>query len=244
MPGWSLHKAGRGNAQLRIAYGTKEHSPEVAVLHTNDSYFRLSYGPECGWGTSIVTMPIFWSRGKLHQGMKVGVEWATISDTLILTLNGKHKTLHITQTITLQPPEVRWIAARVYARTSGSLELDSRPGDAFKPVFLSSMHISDLDWDCQSALVADDRLDIPSAGSLMPSNAETAVRRFGLVGGTSRWKKNGPTISVELDEPLPVRGWVTKSTNPNGDNVGLWAAADTVLPSWSYTIHAHAGLLP
>jgi len=243
MPEWSLHYAGRANAQLRIAYGTKDHSPQYAVLHTNDSYFRLSYGPDCGWGTSIVTMPIFWCGGKLHQGVRVGVDWTTKGDTLVLTSTAKYKSLQMEQIITLRPPSGQSIAARVEARTTGNLELDPRPGEAFKPVFLSSMHISDLDWDCHSALVADNILNVRDAGFVVPSN-DAAIRKFGLLGGTSRWKKNSPTIAVELDEPLPVRGWVTKSTNPNGDNVGLWAAADTVLPSWSYTIHAHAACSP
>jgi len=189
-------------------------------------------------------MPIFWSGGKLHQGIKVGVEWSVSDDTLVLTSTGKYKSLHVSQTITLLPPVCQSLVVKVEARTSGNLELDSRPGEAFKPVFLSSMRISDLDWDCRSALVAEETMGIPNAGFVGSTGAATGIRRFGLLGGTSRWKKNGPTIAIELDEPMTVRGWVTASKNPNDDNVGLWAASDAVLSSWSYTIRADAGLSP
>src|SRR5665213_391112 len=118
MPKWSLHYAGKANSELRIGYGTKKHSPQYAVLHTNDSYFRLSCGPECEWGTSVVTMPIFWSGGQLHQGIKVAVNGSVTGDTLVLMLSGKFKSLQVSQSIALMPPVRQSLAARVEARTT------------------------------------------------------------------------------------------------------------------------------
>jgi len=43
--------------------------------------------------------------------------------------------------------------AKVNASTSGSVLIDSRPGEAFKPVFLSSMRVSDTQWDARAAVV-------------------------------------------------------------------------------------------
>ena len=37
---------------------------------------------------------------------------------------------------------------------------------------------------------------------------------------------------------MDITGWVTESTDPNDDNVGLWAAADEVLDSWEYVIYS------
>jgi len=189
-------------------------------------------------------MPIFWSGGNLHQGSKVDVEWSVVEGVLVLKSTGQCKSLRVSQTIMLRPPAHESMVARVEARTHGSIELDRKPGETFKTVFLSSMHISDLDWDCRSAFVEEDPVHIPSNGFIVPACPTVEARRFGLLGGTSRWKKNGPTVSIELDEPMTVAGWVTSSKDPNDDNIGLWAATDAVLPSWSYTIRADAGFSP
>ena len=57
-----------------------------------------------------------------------------------------------------------------------------------------------------------------------------------LAGGTSDWKANAPTVQIVLEKPLHITGWVTAATNPDGDNVGFWAASNSVLPEWAYTI--------
>ena len=43
---------------------------------------------------------------------------------------------------------------------------------------------------------------------------------------------------MTLDQARPITGWVTASADPNDDNVGLWASADTVLGSWEYELVA------
>lgn len=233
---WSYSYGGKSDSELRIAYGTQSHSPQYAVLHLNDSYLRLTNGPECGWGTSVVTMPVYWSGGKNHQGVKIHVEAAVQGDNLVVQSNGMSNTLQNSTTIEFYPPLDGLIAARVKTRTIGTLALDDRIGEAFKPVFLSSMHISDLNWDCSSAFIADDTVQLPKSGFIVPPSMERCVKTFGLNGGTSRWKKNAPTVTIELEQPMAVAGWVAGSKNPNGDNVGLWAASNEVLPFWSYTI--------
>ncbi len=44
-----------------------------------------------------------------------------------------------------------------------------------------------------------------------------------------------PTVEIMLDQSRQITGWATSSNDPNDDNIGLWAATDTVLPTWSYT---------
>jgi hypothetical protein len=128
------------------------------------------------------------------------------------------------------------IAAQITTTVQGTLPLAQRPGDAFKPVMLSSMHISRAHWDTQAALAGGRTFPIPEQGWIVPS--PVAAARFGLQGGRSSWQAHAPTIEVVLQRPLPITGWVTASHDPNDDNVGWWAAADQVVPAWSYTVRA------
>ena len=103
---------------------------------------------------------------------------------------------------------------------------------------LSSMHISSTQWDSQAAFIGTQTYSFPSSGWIIqpPLTAQT----FGLQGGTSTWKTNAPTIEVNLDQGRQITGWVTQSSDPNGDNVGFWCATDNVLPSWSFKVIAKA----
>lgn len=80
--------------------------------------------------------------------------------------------------------------------------------------------------------------NLPSSGWVIyPARSASC---FGLIGGTSSWKTNAPTVEVVLRQPKPsqVTGWVTYSTNPNDDNVGFWAASSQVLREWQYILRA------
>lgn len=233
---WHVYRGGKADSEVRIAYGSGPHRPQYASLQTKDSYMRLNSGPDSGWGTSIVTMPIFWSDGKNHQGTPVAVEWVTRGDNLLLMVTGTSGKLETHVTLTIRPPLVSSVSVRVAAEASGTLSLDDRPGEAFKPVFLSSMHISDLNWDTCGVFVGDCRFNFPGSGYIVAPDPPVLASTFGLYGGNSQWKKNAPTVTIDFDRSMQVAGWQTRSKNPNGDNVGIWAAADTVLPSWTYDI--------
>jgi len=87
------------------------------------------------------------------------------------------------------------------------------------------------------AYMDDVQYDIPSSGWII--NPPTTGSIFGLKGGSSPlWEPNKPTIEISLDQDFQVTGWVTASTDYNDDNVGFWAATNSVLSSWQYTITA------
>jgi len=132
--------------------------------------------------------------------------------------------------------------AQVAMNVTGGAQLDNRPGEALGPVMLSSMHISDDMWDAESAYVETQDLAIPGNGWIV--QPPVSGRTFGLEGGTSLWKANAPTIEVILEQSTPVTGWVASSADPNDDNVGFWAASDTVLTNWQYTIIAKSAGAP
>jgi hypothetical protein len=128
------------------------------------------------------------------------------------------------------------LSATISINVDGNLELDNRPGEAFKPVMLSSMHISANMWDTKLAYVDSQSFEVPEEGWIIQPPTEGRV--FGLQGGTSDWKTNAPTIEVTLDEPMQITGWVTPSSDPNDDNVGFWAASDQIIQSWRYKVIA------
>ncbi len=230
---WSTSTSG---SLLQFNYGSGGNTPQYGVLDLTSSYFRMNYGPASGWGTSILTMPSYWSGGSLFQGTAVVASTQVVGANLVLTVDGTSNSLHTHETITIAPPSGNAITAQVAATTSGTVALDNRPGEAFKPVFLSSMHESPTSWDASSAYVGSTTYGFPSGGWIVSPSPVISGTVFGLLGGTSAWKTNAPAVQITLSSPMQVAGWVTTSSNPNDDNVGLWAASNTVLSSWNYGI--------
>ncbi|GEM_PF-2377827 len=235
--GWIVRYNAANANILESYYGAVESFPQYAALHIDSSYLRLVYGPESGWGTSAVLMPSFWENGVYHQGAPISVNWTNIGNVLVISFTGTISNLKVTKgEIRLSPPAQNQITAQVTVNTSGSVQLDSRPGEAFKPVMLSSMHISDTQWDSQSAYIGSQVFLFPTSGWIV--NSPTTGTVFGLTGGTSSTKTNAPTIEINLDASRQITGWVTQSSNTNDDNIGFWAATDQVLSSWQYTVTA------
>jgi hypothetical protein len=233
LPSWAVVQ--RGNV-LAIHYGSGTHMPQYAALHTDSSYFRLIYGPDSGWGTSVVLLPSFWSHGTYFQGAPITTSWRTDANDLVISFSGTVSTLSASGEVRLAPPGPDSASAVVSVTATGTLSVDRRPGEAFKPLMLSSMQVSPSQWDAHSAFVENQVYQIPDGGWII--EPPQPGRRFGLEGGTSNWKTNSPTVTVVLDTERQVSGWVTSTNNPNHDNLGVWPASEEVLPSWKYTIVA------
>jgi len=229
---WSFSRNGQ---VLEIAYGQGTAYPQYGALHLDSSFFRLNYGPGSGWGTSVVLMPAFWENGRYFQGANISANVTESDDeTPVIDFSGQISGLSVTGKIRLSPPANNTISTHVSINTTGTVNLDNRHNEAFKPTLLSSMHISDTHWDASDAFVDDTSYAIPAQGWVL--QPPITSQKFGLIGGTSNWKTNAPTVGITLDRLLPVTGWVTSSNDPNDDNFGLWATTDTVLPSWEYVI--------
>jgi hypothetical protein len=230
---WSVRR--NGNV-LEISYGRGTDFPQYAALHLDSGYFRMIYGPDSGWGTSVILIPAFWSGGVYYQGTPVTVSTHTEGKELVVLFEGTISGLDVNGRILISPPANNSVTAMVSVTVNGDVVLDNRPGEAFKPVMLSSMHISSDMWDAESAYVDSQSLAFPQSGWIV--QPVITGSEFGVKGGTSTWKTNAPTVGVILDREMDITGWVTESNDPNDDNVGLWAASDTVLDSWGYTITA------
>jgi len=221
---------------VEVAYGSEDDFPQYAALHLESGYFRMNYGPGSGWGTSVILLPPFWEKGIYYQGAPISYTWKTEGSDLLLSFAGNISNLNISGNIRIAPPSQNLLLATIRVNVDGNVELDNRPGEAFKPVMLSSMHISTNMWDTQLTYVASQSFEIPEEGWIIQPPAQGRI--FGLKGGSSDWKTNAPTIEVTLDEPMQITGWVTPSSDPNGDNVGFWAASDQIIQSWRYKVIA------
>jgi hypothetical protein len=230
---WSIRLTG---GLLEIAYGYGTSFPQVAVLDTLSGYFRMIYGPAAGWGTSVVLTPSFWSGGRYYQGSPVTGSLGLDGPDLVIAFSAVIGGITATGEVRLEKPGPDRLRATVTATASGSVVIDNRPGEAFKPLTLSSMQVSPTLWDTRRAVVNGNAHLFPEEGWVLHPAQE--AQAFELVGGTSDWKVNAPTIGVSLEQPLSVTGWVTRSTDPNDDNIGFWAASDRVLPTWRYILTA------
>ena len=234
-PTWKID---RSRGTLRIGYGRLRDYPQYAVLHLKSSYLRAVYARHAGWGTSCILMPAFWTEQRYYQGAPVEVQTTIDEPDLLLAFRGTIGGLRVNGEIRLNPPQNRELAARVSVFTQGTVNLADRPDDAFKPAMLSSMHVSTDRWDAAWAFADGERMPFPENGPLdTPGNP---VRRWGVEGGSCRWKRAAPRVEVTMDRPRPVNGWCTKSENPNHDNVGVWAVTSHVLESW----HCRLRFLP
>jgi uncharacterized protein YjbI with pentapeptide repeats len=221
--------------------------------------------PQSGWGTSLILLPALWSQTSCSQskgycqGAPVSVSYQIASgqytlitadipigqvadQNLILSIQGTIAGLQVTSQVNLSPPAPKKpISAYITTQVKGNVVLDTnQPSGSFEPIVLNSMHISSTQWDSQRAYAEAQFFDLPFPGDtwIIQPPAITPHQKFGLLGGTSSWKTNAPSVEVQLEQPLamPVTGWVTKSSNPDEDNVGFWCASNKVLPSWSYTL--------
>jgi hypothetical protein len=218
---------------FEVSYGGNFDFPQYAALHTESAFLRLNYGKLSGWGTSIVLLPSFWSAGRYYQGAPIKTSWRTEDSDLVFAFTGLIGGLLVDGQILLEPPAANLISGTVILFFQGGIDLDRRAGEAFKPVVLSSMHTSANYWDARFAQVGPYMFRIPVDGWITSSDIRS--RFFALKGGSSLWKTNAPTVEIVLKDELQIAGWKAQSSNPNDDNVGLWAASDEVLTFCQYS---------
>jgi hypothetical protein len=230
---WSV--SWRGHV-LEAGFGHGSHFPQYVAFHADSGFLRLNGGPGSDWGTSIVVLPSFWENGRYHQGGPVSVASEVRQSSLILSFAGSLSGLRILGEVHLREPAVDCIACDVRVEVEGEVRLDRQRGEAFKPVFASSMHISDELWDVASIGIDSRRFAMPTGGWIVEPGVEG--RRIVLHGGSSRWKRRAPSLEIEFDDCMDAAGWKTPSSDPDHDNIGVWAAADRVLPGWHYVIRA------
>ena len=208
-------------SSLRLAAG--QNLPQYGVLYTSSTqggYLRLVYGPTGGWGTSIILSPSFWtSDGVYHQGTALNNVHTQINcSTIQLSFDETLAGLSFSGILNIDPPANNQVTAHVSMTTSNTVTLaTNRPGEAFKPVALSTMFDSTTVWDSQSAIIGSTTSPlVATSGWIVPS--PIAATHFGLVGGPSLHglNANTPTITIDLagvSSPV-VTGWIAPTQIP------------------------------
>ncbi len=230
---WSVTHKGH---IIEVGYGCGSTFPQYAALHTDCGFLRLNYGPDSAWGTSIALLPALWVAGTYYQGAPITVASRNKGKHLLVLFTGSIADLRVHGHIRLIPPAPDLIHATVMVTVDGNVKVDHRPGEAFKPVSLSSMHISADLWDARFAQIDSRAFPIPAGGWLI--QPPTVGRRFSLRAGSSTWKTNAPSVEILLDEDRDITGWKADSSDPDDDNLGFWAATDHVLRLWQYAVIA------
>ena len=236
---WSWEKNGD---MLEIAYGNEVTGwPQMAVIHLDTGALRMVYGPDSGWEPTVYIPPSLWTEengGETHYlGAPVSATVETVDGDLLVELDGAIGGLDFASHFLFSPPANDRFEASANVWTSGEVTLADRPSEAFKPVHVASMFISETEWDSQAIRIDEHNYTIPLSGWVVPEPGASGDA-FTLVGGSSEWKPNAPSITVLLDRPMDLQGWVTESTDPNDDNVGFWCATGTVLDAWEYEVIA------
>jgi hypothetical protein len=230
--------ADESNNPIVLGFGSGASFPQFAAIDASSSYARFVYGPSAGWGTSIILAPSFWTSDEIyHQGTPIDVQNQIACDHIQLTFSGTIAGLAFTGTLQIDPPADDRLVAHVQVTTTGVVSLaGDQPSQTFKPLMFSTMHESDTRWDASSVLIGANSYSIPLDGWLVPS--PISATHFGVIGGTSAWKTNAPTVVIDLAgvSSPQVTGWMTPSSDPNDDNGSLWAATTEVPSSWSYDI--------
>lgn len=201
-----------------------------------NGYFRLT-PPDTVWGTSFVT-PGYWADGRQHITLITDATYSTDEEGR-LTVKGRLDSPHVSAndwTWTFRPSDPSGgvetgLAFTLKANREFALDPDrADSGEAMKIAQFSSMNIGS-DWDADGVTAGD------RSGSLARADArvfdwpvplgrgqEVVLANDGL----SRPRQT-PTTFFRVDKspgPLLVQGWVTRSNDPNDDNVGVWLAWD------------------
>jgi hypothetical protein len=242
-------------------YGTGGPAPQYVALRLDrGAYLRLNCGPGTSWGTSAALLPIPWLRGANgadHLGQILQWDAWQEEEDLVIKFQGSSSGLDSDGTARIALAGNYAVMAYVAVRTSGTLDLEPlRADQAFKYAFLSSMKVSDQEWDAAAAYVGGRLYPIPSQDPdaiIVPLG--TPGNRFGVLGGESHWqsgKGTGPVPGVEVfsQKPMACGGFLTRkieekgnetvvrwrTVNHDDDNVGVWASSPYVLSEWSYVL--------
>jgi hypothetical protein len=162
--------------------------------------FRV-VAPKTNWGTTVVLFPIFILEG--YQTYPLG--GGRIMDCEVEAVREDKLNLHLYFTcpkhtpifnsvilLTFSPPQngtisvdVRTLLSPINKSHPVTLDLNRKPGEAFKPIELRSMCVSSDTFDCKSAYNGKDYSEMPINGGFIWSEG-TRGNRLTLDGGITK----------------------------------------------------------
>jgi len=230
---WKLFKKA-GALDIAHEAGTKYR--RHATLDLRESHFRMKPEFDSGRAASALLLPSFWEDDSLRRGAPITAIAKHEGADLLITIGGNISRLQARGQIRLASPQSDSLLATVTMHVTGNLQLDRRPNEAFKPLVLSAAQISSERRRASAAHVGSRRFPLPASGWIIQTPEIGSI--FGLLEGTLTSSALAYTLEARMTGPRPITGWVAPVQNSQSVDVELWAASDSVINAWQYTLVA------
>jgi uncharacterized protein YjbI with pentapeptide repeats len=238
---------------LLIAYNAGSLLPPYGQLDLTTSELQLTSGPLGNWGTAVVLFPALWSKTSCPTDYCETAPVTGIAGdqnlldprSFSLSVSGSIAGIAIRAHLTFHQPADMAIVVAIDVQASSPVPvvLDQKTtsgvtllSEAFKPVVLRAMHDTSDQWNAQAAIFGE---QLPSPLPLNGRTIPTNVTTFGLTGGTSSVVTNAADVTVTINDlQVAVTLEVKPGSDPQVDNVSMWAGVDHLPGAWDYQVRA------
>jgi len=227
--------------------------PQVAAIYAS-GYIRLKEcrEPDINFGTSFVLGPGYWEGSNYYHNVTIKEIRINSSKPFEIRIKAILPHFNVTYDIEMFEPNnesMKMHVCQIYECTKQLTLNDFRlkKQEGFKIVQLSSMYINETHHDSDGAKYIDEE------GKLIAKRFEDlktsqfifdVPKKFGdnwlecTHSDDYGWQGNTPNCIISLDNLSLARectpqGWITITSNPNDDNVGLWIHHDKVQLEWN-----------
>lgn len=201
-----------------------------------NGYYRIT-PPGTTWGTSFVT-PGYWAGATYHHNSAIRSLSMSVNAQGQLQMTGQMESAHFISndfTIVFLNADPKKIVIEVgfsiKAKADFALNVNRfRQAEVFKPFQFSSMNVRgefDADVAQVDGLKGTQSTDLSKGDALLFQNPVPVGEggRLTLSNDNSARPRETPTTYVKVlgnQTGLYAQGWVTRSSNPDDDNVGAW----------------------
>ena len=229
--------------------------PQVVAIYAS-GYIRLKEcrEPDINFSTSFVLGPEYWEGCNYYHNVSIKEIHINSSKLFEIQIKIKAKLPHFNVTYDIEMLEpnnetmkmhIEQISECTNQLTLNESRLNKHEG--FKIVQLSSMYINETHHDSDGVKYIDEegKLIIKKFEDLKTSQfILDNPKRFGDVllecthSDDYSWQGNTPNCIISLDnlslaKECTPQGWITITSNPNDDNVGLWIHDDKAKLEWN-----------
>jgi len=230
--------------------------PEVAVFYPS-GFIRLkeAANPDVKFGTSVILGPAYWNETNYTHNAnikEIRIDTTDLPSKIILNLSAIQPNFNINYSIQLFDPTENYMKIYVNQSYTCTKQFNINPAkfaqhEGFKLVQFSSMYINDTFHDSDGARYVDNDqglkwINFSSIGkdTFIFSTQGTLGQHWieSTHSDDFGWQNNTPNVIVEFEDPqiagnITPQGWIANTSNPNDDNVGLWAHYDGSITNWS-----------
>ena len=241
----------------RLDFGHKvegENSwPQVAAIYAS-GYIRLKEcrDPDITFGTSFVLGPGYWEGSNYYHNASIEEMYINSSKPFRIQIKAKLPHFNMTYSIEMAEPDSKSMKIHVnqICECTNQLTLNEsrlKEQEGFKITQLSSMYINETYHDSDGAKYIDEsgKLSVRKFEDLKTNQfIFENPRRLGegwlecTHSDDYSWQGNTPNCIISLDnltlaKDCTPQGWITITSDPNEDNIGLWIHHDKTQLEWN-----------